>query len=94
MIASLSGPHKKYFQCYMKTTLSCRPMNSREIISRFGGPVSLSLKLGIRSQAVSLWASKGRIPMPRVPQLLRISRAMRLGLRAQDIRPDIDWEAL
>ena len=69
-------------------------MNSREIINRFGGPVSLSIKLGIRSQAVSLWASKDRIPMARVPELVRISRLLRLGLRAEDMRPDIDWDAL
>ena len=69
-------------------------MNSREIINRFGGPVSLSIKLGIRSQAVSLWASKDRIPMARVPELVRVSRLLRLGLRAEDMRPDIDWAAL
>ena len=69
-------------------------MTTSEIISRFGGPVNLAHYLGIRSQAVSLWASKDRIPMARVPELVRISRLLRLGLRAEDMRPDIDWAAL
>jgi DNA-binding transcriptional regulator YdaS (Cro superfamily) len=69
-------------------------MTTSEIISRFGGPVNLANYLGIRSQAVSLWASKDRIPMARVPELVRVSRLLRLGLRAEDMRPDIDWDAL
>lgn len=69
-------------------------MTANEIIKRFGGPVNLAYYLGIRSQAVSLWASKDRIPMARVPELIRISRLLRLGLRAEDMRPDVDWAAL
>ncbi len=69
-------------------------MNTREIVNRFGGPVALAHHLGIRSQAVSLWGSKGRIPMARVPELVRISRLLKLGFRAEDLRPDIDWAAL
>jgi DNA-binding transcriptional regulator YdaS (Cro superfamily) len=69
-------------------------MTTNEIIKRFGGPVNLAHYLGIRSQAVSLWASKDRIPMARVPELVRVSRLLRLGLRAEDLRPDIDWAAL
>ena len=69
-------------------------MTTNEIIKRFGGPVNLASYLGIRSQAVSLWASKDRIPMARVPELVRVSRLLRLGLRAEDMRPDVDWAAL
>jgi hypothetical protein len=32
--------------------------------------------------------------MARVPELVRVSRLLRLGLRAEDMRPDIDWDAL
>ncbi len=69
-------------------------MTTSEIINLFGGPVNLAYYLGIRSQAVSLWGSKNRIPMARVPELVRVSRLLRLGLRAEDMRPDIDWAAL
>jgi len=71
-----------------------RAMTTREIIQRFGGPVKLAALLGIRSQAVSLWGSKGSIPVARVPQLERIARGLRLGLRAEQMRPDVDWSAL
>lgn len=69
-------------------------MTTREIIQRFGGPVKLAALLGIRSQAISLWSSKDSIPVARVPQLERIARGMRLGLRAEQMRPDIDWSVL
>lgn len=72
----------------MKSLISWRPMNVQEIIKAFGGPVLVSQYLGIRSQAVSNWK---RIPLDRVPQLERLAKSMGLEIRAEDMRPDMEW---
>lgn len=72
----------------MKSLLSWRPMSVQEIIKAFGGPVLVSQYLGIRSQAVSNWK---RIPLDRVPQLERLAKSMGLEIRAEDMRPDMEW---
>ncbi len=69
-------------------------MNTHDIIRELGGPVNLSRRLGIRSQAVSLWARKGRIPAERVPQLERVALEIGSPLRAECMRPDVDWAVL
>lgn len=48
----------------------------------------VSQYLGIRSQAVSNWK---RIPLDRVPQLERLAKSMGLEIRAEDMRPDMEW---
>lgn len=69
-------------------------MTAQDIIQKLGGPVLVGRSLGIRSQAVSQWSVKNRIPVARVPQLLRLSRKKRLGLTAHHMRPDLDWAAV
>jgi len=66
-------------------------MTTTEIVRLFGGPVKLGRMLGIRSQAVSLWCRKGRIPLGRVLQLERLASQADLPVRAEQMRPDIDW---
>lgn len=66
----------------------------REIIQSLGGPTEVARQLGVRSQAVSLWCAAGRIPLERVPALLRIASERGVQLRAQDIRSDFDWAAV
>lgn len=78
----------------MKPVLSFAPMTLHEIIKRFGGPTAVGNHLGIRSQAVSLWMRRGQIPMARVPALVTWSRKRRLGLTAQQLRPDIKWGSM
>ena len=77
-----------------KVSLSFSAMNVSEIIQKLGGPVSIGRHLGIRSQAISLWIRKNRIPADRVPQLERIARDRGSELRAEHMRPDIDWSVL
>lgn len=69
-------------------------MDTHTIIAKLGGPAAVARALGIRCQAVSLWARKGRIPLQRVPALER--RALEIGadVRAEHMRPDIDWSAM
>ena len=93
MIAPLSGFATNLFASRVNNAI-IDGMTPLEIIRRFGGPARLGRMLGIRSQAVSLWASKGRIPVGRVPQLERLARDLRLEMRAEVMRPDIDWSAL
>lgn len=69
-------------------------MNVSEIVKRLGGPVSIGRHLGIRSQAVSLWIRKDRIPADRVPQLERLARQIGSDVRAEQMRPDIEWAVI
>jgi DNA-binding transcriptional regulator YdaS (Cro superfamily) len=69
-------------------------MNVSEIVKRLGGPVSIGRHLGIRSQAVSLWIRKDRIPADRVPQLERLARELGSDVRAEQMRPDIEWAVI
>lgn len=69
-------------------------MNLPEIIHRLGGPAAIGRHLDIRGQAVSHWLRKGQVPVDRVPALLRLAKTKRLGLRASQLRPDIDWAAV
>lgn len=66
-------------------------MDVIKIIRELGGPVSLGRHLGIRSQAVSLWGIKDRIPAERVPELERLAIARGSAIRAEDMRPDVAW---
>lgn len=74
--------------------LSSVVMNVSEIVRTLGGPVLLSRHLGIRSQAVSLWIRKNRIPAERVPDLERIAREVGADVRAEQMRPDVNWGVL
>ena len=66
-------------------------MNVTTIIRELGGPVRLGRYLGIRSQAVSLWGIKSRIPAERVPELERLAVELGSPIRAEDMRPDVAW---
>lgn len=69
-------------------------MRTDQIIKELGGPVILAKRLGIRSQAVSLWIAKKRIPAERVPQLERFAVEIGSPIRAECMRPDVDWAVL
>lgn len=69
-------------------------MTVKEIIRMLGGPVAIATYLDVRSQAVSLWSIKNRIPAERVPQLERRAKELGLPVRAEHMRPDIDWAVL
>lgn len=69
-------------------------MNLRELIHSLGGPAAVGRRLGVRSQAVSLWISHDRIPAERVPSLERLAKELGSPARAEDMRPDVDWAAL
>lgn len=69
-------------------------MTVREIIQTLGGPAAIGRRIGVRGQAVSLWAINDRIPADRVPELERLARELDLPVRAEDMRPDIDWGVL
>lgn len=66
----------------------------QELIQRLGGPAAIGRRLGIRSQAVSLWLSQRRVPLERVPQLLELASELGLTMQAADLRPDYDWAAV
>lgn len=69
-------------------------MNTKDIINLLGGPAEVGRALGIRPQAVSLWARKGAVPLDRVPEVLRLADEIGLRLTARDLRPDFDWDAV
>lgn len=69
-------------------------MPVKSIIDQLGGPAAVGRLFGINGQAVSLWARTGRIPAERVPTLERHAKALGLALRAEDMRPDVEWGAL
>jgi DNA-binding transcriptional regulator YdaS (Cro superfamily) len=69
-------------------------MSVAEIIRELGGPSKVGRALNIRSQAVSLWIRAGRIPVGRVIELDSIARELGSSLRAEHMRPDVNWSAL
>lgn len=69
-------------------------MNVKEIIAALGGPTAIARRLGVRSQAVSLWAISDRIPLERVPELLRMAAELGVALNPEDLRADYDWAAV
>jgi DNA-binding transcriptional regulator YdaS (Cro superfamily) len=69
-------------------------MDTRTIIAKLGGPAAVARALGIRCQAVSLWSRKGRIPLERVPALERRALEIGVDVRAEHMRPDVDWSTL
>ena len=75
----------------LKVMLSSRPMTTRDIIRKLGGPVYVGWYLGINSQAVSHWSSKNRIPVARVPELMRLCNKLGVRVTPKQMRPDIDW---
>lgn len=68
--------------------------SARDIIKSLGGPAAVGRRLGVRSQAVSLWALKNRIPAERVPALEAYAREVGADARAEAMRPDVDWAVL
>ena len=69
-------------------------MDTSQIIRELGGPAHLAKRLGIRPQAISLWVAKKRIPAERVPALERVAVEVGSSIRAESMRPDVDWAAL
>ena len=50
-------------------------MDVSQIVRELGGPAYIGRQMGIRSQAISLWIRKNRIPAERVPDLERLAQA-------------------
>lgn len=69
-------------------------MNVKQIVELMGGSCKLARSLGIKSQAISLWIKNNRIPLKRVPTLTRLAKEKGLPLKPEDLRADIDWDAL
>ena len=69
-------------------------MRVKELITLMGGPVKIAKALNIRSQAVSLWIRTNTIPLKRIPSLERYAKDRNLPIRAEDLRPDVDWATL
>ena len=69
-------------------------MNTKQVIAALGGPAAVARHCGVRSQAVSLWVIKGRIPADRVPDLEALARELGVAVRAEDMRPDVRWGVL
>lgn len=80
--------------CKLIVLLTFGEMEVKAIIQLLGGPVSVARRVGVRSQAVSLWSMKNRIPAERVPELERIARELGVDVRAEQMRPDLDWSVL
>lgn len=64
------------------------------IMNLLGGPTAIGRRLGIRPQAVSLWIASERVPVARVPALVRMAREQGVELRPEMLRNDIDWGGL
>ena len=69
-------------------------MEIRNIVDLMGGTNKLARSLGIKPQAVSQWIANDSVPLKRVPSLARLAKERGLPLRPEDIRGDIDWDAL
>lgn len=69
-------------------------MTARDVIAALGGPAAVARHCGVRSQAVSLWVIKDRIPADRVPDLEALARSRGVAVRAEQMRPDVRWAVL
>lgn len=69
-------------------------MDVKEIIKRLGGPTAVARRLDVSPQAVSLWAATDRIPAERVPALEALARELGADVRAEQMRPDVQWSVL
>lgn len=69
-------------------------MQVKELITSLGGPAAVGRRVGVRSQAVSLWVANGQVPLDRVPALLRMAAELSVPVNAEDLRPDVDWAAV
>lgn len=69
-------------------------MDSKQIIELLGGPSKVGRRLGVKAQAVSQWTSKNRFPADKVPGLERLAREAKVPIRAETLRPDVDWGIL
>ena len=78
----------------LKVVLTSRPMTTRDIIKKLGGPVYVGWYLGINSQAVSHWSSKDRIPAARVPELMLLCHELGIKITPKQMRPDIKWHGM
>jgi DNA-binding transcriptional regulator YdaS (Cro superfamily) len=85
---------RKKFRLELKAVLTFCAMSIKEIIQALGGPTFVARRLGVRSQAVSLWSASGRIPADRVPDLEALARELGAPVRAEHMRPDLNWGAL
>ena len=79
---------------FLKVVLTSRPMTTRDIIRKLGGPVYVGWYLGINSQAVSHWSSKDRIPVARVPELMLLCNKLGVKITPKQMRPDIKWHGM
>lgn len=69
-------------------------MKTKDIICLFGGSCKVARLLGVKSQAVSIWIRKNSIPLKRIPSLEKIAKEKGLPIRAENMRPDIEWKIL
>ena len=69
-------------------------MSVKNIIQSLGGACAVGRRLGVRSQAVSQWGMHDRIPLDRVPDLLRMASEQGVDLNPEDLRGDFDWAAV
>lgn len=69
-------------------------MQTKKLITLLGGSTLVGRHLNIRPQAVSLWIASDRVPVARVPALVRMAREQGVDLRPEMLRNDIDWGGL
>ena len=70
--------------------------NLMGVIQTLGGSAYVGRSLGVRPQAVSHWMhrqGKG-IPIERVLDLIRLGKKLGVVITPQQVRPDLDWDAL
>ena len=70
--------------------------NLMDIIQRLGGSTCVGKALGVAPQAVSQWMHRqGRgVPIERVLALIRFGKEQKVLITPQQVRPDLDWDAL
>jgi DNA-binding transcriptional regulator YdaS (Cro superfamily) len=80
-----SLPHPKMFS---------QPPTLKELLEHLGGPTLVGKRLGVRPQAVSQWVKSGRVPVERVPGLVRLAKDQGKAYGPELFRSDLDWSAL
>ncbi len=69
-------------------------MRLRNLFIALGGPTEIGSRVGCAPQAVSQWLKKDRVPVARVPALVRMARERGVDIGPEVLRNDIDWSGL
>lgn len=75
-------------------TLAAACATLHRAVALLGGAGALAKTLQLCTSTVTLWLSKGVLPVARCGQIERLTHAAGAPVRCEDLRPDVSWDVL